>query len=102
MIVVNEIHDFEEIPPQVQHFAVLGSKKASATAGAFFLFVFLCSPNTHSARLREHADGLSFPGAFCSTAEGTLESQNVTADVLDGAERNKRRALRLAFLAFIA
>ncbi len=36
MIVVNEIHDFEEIPPQVQHFAVSGSKKASATAGAFF------------------------------------------------------------------
>ena len=37
MIVVNEIHDFEEIPPQVQYFVVFGSQKASATAGAFFL-----------------------------------------------------------------
>ena len=36
MIVVNEIHNFEEIPPQVQYCVVFGSKKASATAGAFF------------------------------------------------------------------
>lgn len=27
MIVVNEIHDFEEIPPQVQYFVVFGSTK---------------------------------------------------------------------------
>jgi hypothetical protein len=40
MIVVNEIHDFEKIPPQVQHFAVSGSKEASATAGAFFCLYF--------------------------------------------------------------
>lgn len=40
MIVVNEIHDFEEIPPQVQYFVVFGSKKASATADAFFCLYF--------------------------------------------------------------
>jgi hypothetical protein len=39
MIVVNEIHDFEEIPPQVQYFVVFGSQKASATAGAFFVCI---------------------------------------------------------------
>ena len=39
MIVVNEIHDFEEIPPQVQYFVVFGSKKASATADAFFICI---------------------------------------------------------------
>ena len=38
MIVVNEIHNFEEIPPQVQYCVVFGSKKASATADAFFLY----------------------------------------------------------------
>ena len=27
MIVVNEIHNFEEIPPQVQHFTVSGSTR---------------------------------------------------------------------------
>ena len=47
-----------------------------------FLFVFLCSPNTHSARLREHFNGLSFPAACWSTAEGTIWALNVTADVL--------------------
>ena len=40
MIVVNEIHDFEEIPPQVQYFVVFGSQKASATADAFFCLYF--------------------------------------------------------------
>jgi hypothetical protein len=44
MIVVNEIHDFEEIPPQVQYFVVFGSKKASANADAFF-----CTRNKKNA-----------------------------------------------------
>ena len=46
------------------------------------LFVSLYSPNTHSARLREHFNGLSFPAACWSTAEGTIWALNVTADVL--------------------
>jgi hypothetical protein len=38
MIVVNEIHDFEEIPPQVQYFVVFGGRKStSSNAGAFIL-----------------------------------------------------------------
>lgn len=82
MIVVNEIHDFEEIPPQVQHFVVFGEQKGICNRRCLFLFVFLCSPNTHSARLREHFNGLSFPAACWSTAEGTIWALNVTADVL--------------------
>ena len=43
MIVVNEIHDFEEIPPQVQHFTVLGSPSGQIGKiiglSAFFLFM---------------------------------------------------------------
>ena len=54
MIVVNEIHDFEEIPPQVQYFVVFGSQKASATADAFFVCISM---------LPKHA---------FSTAEGTF------------------------------
>lgn len=39
MIVVNEIHDFEEIPPQVQYFVVFGSTKdGRQIAGRLFLF----------------------------------------------------------------
>ena len=43
MIVVNEIHDFEEILPQVQHFAVSGSQSGQIIGNdglsAFFLFM---------------------------------------------------------------
>ena len=40
MIVVNEIHDFEEIPPQVQYFVVFGSiwKPITYASGWFFFF----------------------------------------------------------------
>ena len=40
MIVVNEIHDFEEIPPQVQHFVVFGSMKRLWVSLKAFFFVF--------------------------------------------------------------
>lgn len=43
MIVVNEIHDFEEIQPQVQHFAISGSQSGQivkiGSLSAFFLFM---------------------------------------------------------------
>ena len=44
MIVVNEIHDFEEIPPQVQYFDVFGSKRKPITyeSGWFFLLCQSC------------------------------------------------------------
>ena len=47
-----------------------------------FCLYFYAPPNTHSARLRDHFNGFSFPAACCSTAEGTIWGQNVTAYVL--------------------
>lgn len=40
MIVVNEIHDFEEIPPQVQYFVVFGSIGKPITSGSGWLYSY--------------------------------------------------------------
>lgn len=44
MIVVNEIHDFEEIPPQVQYFVVFGSTKKPITYASGWFFFFPAGP----------------------------------------------------------
>ena len=66
----------------LSHLPIPGMLFTSRKARVSVLFVSLCSPNTHSARLREHFNGLSFPAACWSTAEGTIWALNVTADVL--------------------
>ena len=66
----------------LSHLPIPGMLFSSRKARVSVLFVSLCSPNTHSARLREHFNGLSFPAACWSTAEGTIWALNVTADVL--------------------